>query len=123
LDLFLFSDASVAVKHGLGFGAFACFEAPDLSLLAEKSKAEISPFLIPKISFCPLPHLNSTQAEIHIFIQSLLFVEKAYGRGQNLVCYTDCQGIISLIESRQQRLQEQGFKTRSGKIHKHALLY
>lgn len=108
-DINIFCDGSVDPKNKIGFAAYFILEAKEFSFEEIKKNVKIKKF----------ENTSSTKLEL----EALLWALKDESIiNKELIIYTDCQNILSL-EKRRKRLEDNDFKTSSGKDIKNAYLY
>jgi hypothetical protein len=66
---------------------------------------------------------KSTWSEIKIAIDALCTIHQIAKTVLNIELYVDCQSLYDLIERRREKLEENNFRTRSGKILHNTALY
>lgn len=103
-QLLLFCDGSVNPQRKIGFGAYFIFDA---KLTNQNIKIQ------------RFEKTSSTKLELEILICA--FDNFKY-TNEEIIIYTDCQNILSLIE-RREKLESNNYKTSTGKIVKNHELY
>lgn len=109
MSVFLFTDGSVNPQQGVGFGAVLTFST-DL----EFENVNELRGLIKTRRF---ENTSSTLLELQTLLWALSEISES-----KIVSYTDSQNILSLL-SRRERLIQNGFVSRSGKLVRNHLLY
>jgi len=105
--MMLFTDGSVEVKSGTGFGAYVVVPDIDESLQNIADRIRVKRF----------DRTSSTRLEL----QTLLWALEEIGSSQVEV-YTDSQNIPSLLK-RREKLEKNNYRTKAGKLHRHWELY
>ena len=107
MSLFLFTDGSVNPQLGVGFGASLSFNEPPENVEDLRNSIKIKRF----------ENTSSTVLELQTLLWALSEISES-----EIVSYTDSQNILSLL-SRRERLIQNGFVSRSGKLVRNHLLY
>jgi len=97
----LFTDGSVHVQTGIGFGAYLLVDKIDTPLDELKDKVRVERF----------EATSSTKLELQTFLYAFGSVSPLVNR---LEIYTDSQNIISLV-GRRQRLEQNNFYSKGNK--------
>ena len=105
----LFTDGSVHVQSGIGFGAFLLVNDINAPLSRLKDKVETVRF----------EETTSTKLELQMLLHAFDTVPKSTER---LEVYTDSQNIISLLK-RRRRLEDNNFHSNGGRLLNNAALY
>ena len=105
----IFCDGSVDPKKKIGFAAYFVLEEDNLSLEEIKKSVKIKRF----------ENTSSTKLELETLLWAL---EDKSLVTKELIIYTDCQNILSL-QKRRKRLEDNNFKTSTGKDINNAHLY
>ncbi len=107
--LLLFTDGSVHVQSGIGYGAFIFVADENLDTKELKEKIHLVRF----------ENTSSTKMELQVF----LYATNALNENNNkLVVYTDSQN-LSELRTRRAKLEENNFCSKTGKELKNAKLY
>ncbi len=105
--MILFTDGSVEVKSGIGFGAYVV--VPDIN--------ESMDNIAHRIQVKRFDSTSSTRLELQTLLWALGEI-----RSSEVEVYTDSQNIPSLLK-RRERLQKNNYRTKAGKLHRHWDLY
>jgi ribonuclease HI len=118
-SLLIFSDASVDLKLGVGFGAYLAIAESELELIG--GKADI---LNSRLKIRQFTATSPTQLEIETVLWALQEVApQPSASAADIILFTDSQSIIDLPR-RRTRLERSGFTgAASGKVLKNAGLY
>lgn len=108
-DLGLFTDGSVNTKSKVGFGAY---------LWVDYLKVAFGDYA-KNVKLVKFTSTSSTKLELQTLLRALSEVEGMDGK---LVVYTDSQNILSLAR-RRQRLAENNYRSKSGKLLNNYALY
>ena len=107
--LILFTDGSVHVQTGIGFGAFLLIPNMEMPFETLKDKVQIVRF----------ESTSSTRLELQTMLYAFGSVPLSVTR---LEVYTDSQNIFSLLK-RRQRLEQNNFYSKGNKLLNNADLY
>ncbi|MCG6190550.1 ribonuclease HI [Maribellus maritimus] len=107
--LLLFTDGSVHIQSGIGYGAFLFVSEEEQSIDKLKEKVQVKRF----------EETSSTKLELQIFLFALNTIKEDV---DELFVYSDSQNLAELME-RRQRLEKNDFHSKTGKILKNAVLY
>ncbi len=105
--MMLFTDVSVEVKSGAGFGAYVAVSDIDESLDEIVDRIRVKRF----------DATSSTRLELQTLLWALGEI-----RLPEVEVYTDSQNIPSLLK-RREKLEKNDYYTKSGKLHRHWELY
>ena len=105
--MILFTDGSVEVKSGIGFGAYVV--VPDIN--------ESMDNIAHRIQVKRFDSTSSTRLELQTLLWALGEI-----RCSEVQVYTDSQNIPGLLK-RRERLEKNDYCTKSGKLHQHWELY
>ena len=105
----LFTDGSVNVQSGIGYGAYLLIPEQDFFANANKVGIKIKRF----------ENTSSTKLELQIL---LLAFSEVKGKIDQLVVYSDCQNVIELLK-RRKSLEKKQYITKKGIPLKHVKLY
>lgn len=107
--LFLFTDASVDPKSGIGYGAYLFLGEYELQAPLAKLKIKTKRF----------ENTTSSKLELEALLWALGLIPKA---DYKLIVYTDCQNIITL-KSREAGLKQSNYLTKNSTLIKNHELY
>ena len=105
----LFTDGSVHVQSGIGFGAFLLVENINFTVEELRDKVEVVRF----------EATSSTKLELQTLLHAFDLLPVNV---KKLEVYTDSQNIISLFK-RRRRLEENDFHSKEGRVLNNAELY
>ncbi len=108
-DQFLFTDGSVDVKSGTGYGAYLWLSDLDAPVEFLKQQVRVNRF----------EATSSTKLELQTLLWALREVPV---NGERITVYTDSQNITGLLR-RRRRLEERNFSSGKNKPLKHEALY
>lgn len=116
---YLFTDAAVSPQNNLGVTAFLCLNQLDLEKLTKESCINLAH----NIHFQEIVSRKSSYLEILSAMHGLNTLRKKVDYKADVEIFTDCQSLCDLLGVRKQKLLEQNFISRSGKILANAHLY
>ena len=108
-ELLLFTDGSVNVQTGVGYGAYLVVIDRGLSLDVHRRNVKVKPF----------QPTSSTKLELETLLWALTEVRELAG---NIFVHTDSQNILSLLR-RRSRLEKNSFLSKAGKLLSNSELY
>lgn len=100
--LYLFTDASVATKSKIGFGAFLLISELTISHELAKQNIQLKQF----------EETSSSKLELQILINALNTISV---NNNNLIVFTDSQNIIGL-PGRREKLERNNYLSKKGKL-------
>lgn len=107
--LLLFTDGSVHVRSGIGYGAFLLVSDDDFSPDSLKKKIQVKRF----------ESTSSTRLELQVFLWALGKIDKNI---EELTVYSDSQNLSGLL-TRRQRLEQNNFHSKTKRPLKNTDLY
>lgn len=105
----LFTDGSVHVQSGIGYGAYLLVDELETPLELLKNKVEVVRF----------EHTSSTKLELQTLLYAFGHLPGSIGQ---LEIYSDSQNIVSLLK-RRKRLEENNFYSKDGRLLNNSKLY
>lgn len=120
-ELFVFCDASIAIKNKVAIGSFLILEKSAWDRLSVEGFLYQKSTLQDKIKHTRFDTHKSTLAEIKTF----LYVMKTLAPLENkkICLFTDCQTLCDLYGDRQKKLLERNFKKKDGSPLNHGTIY
>ncbi len=108
-EQFLFTDGSVDMKSGTGFGAYLYLSDPEVPIEFLKKKVKVKRF----------ESTSSTKLELQTLLWALRDISLS---GKRITIYTDSQNITGLLK-RRERLGKRNFSSKKGRRIKNEELY
>ncbi|MDR3476445.1 MAG: hypothetical protein P4M14_00255 [Gammaproteobacteria bacterium] len=119
----IFSDAATSPQAGIAIGAFIILTSDDLIAFSEYPYENLYARIAETIVVKQYESKRSTWAEITTVIAALHHINSNSKTLDKVEIYTDCQSLCDLLGARKQKLENNHFLTRSGKMHPNAELY
>jgi ribonuclease HI len=119
----IFSDAATSPQQEIAIGAFIVITPNDIENYAKLTAENLQNIIANTIVYRSYKTKKSTWAEMTTIITALHDLEPQENPIKKVTIYTDCQSLCDLLGRRKLKLQENDFRTRSGKTHPNADLY
>lgn len=121
--IMIFTDAATSPQAEVAIGVSLCINKNNLEQYASLSSQALREKVMQEVSCRFYRSKKSTEAEIKTVVDTLQALRAKMGDNHHIELYTDCQSLCDLLVKRKNKLQENEFQTRSGKVHQHAALY
>jgi ribonuclease HI len=122
-SVFVFIDAATSPQAFIAIGAFICLEQQQINELNQLTIESLSKHLASRVSYRKYTSNKSTWSEIKTAILALNAIYEKTPFIDNVEIYTDCQSLCDLMGARKEKLQNNNFMTKKGKVFQHANLY
>jgi ribonuclease HI len=121
--LLIFTDAATSAKMHKAVGVFLCISKKNLPTYADCNAQDLHKKIGHHLVYLEYETKKSTWSEITTVIQALESLDEKCNPKQKIEIYTDCQSFCDLLGKRKEKLLQNNFITRTGKILQNAELY
>lgn len=121
--MLIFTDAATSAKSEIAIGAILLLENGLVNQYANYSDEELYTRISERVIYRKYSSRKSTASEIKTVIDALQLLEENPATDLKVEIYTDCQSLCDLLTRRKEKLEQNNFITRSGKVHPNAELY
>jgi ribonuclease HI len=119
----IFTDAATSPPMSLAVGAFLYVPFQSFDKFSEFTPEILFTTIADNVIYKKYESKKSTWSEIKTVIDALYLLHENSKFGQKVEIYTDCQTLYDLFNGRKEKLQQNNFMTKAGKIHPNADLY